>query len=335
MSNNHHGSNSNINNKDEQHGTILDTIREQTANIESYVNRRSFDLILNDELKKIASKERIIRESTVMIKNTDAINPEKIAELIEKGWTEEAKGTPPIFWNDKSHTFVQFMSKADKSQFVQRVKGSSSTSGMGRLNGLMASENADGNHFDRRDIKLEITNVREAIKPERIDITLKNMSSDQAFFSPVKPGKLHGPEGRKQRSLMIKVNGGGFEVIFNKLNGIIPYNSIDDKITFKLLPKINARPWSCRDCYFIGPNHRDCRGKSCAKCGKDDHLTKFCKSKTRYCTNCKRDGHRAKDAHCPIYTREIIKEIKRMNIPLEFLEDDAKRFDLVKAIIYK
>lgn len=327
--------NNRTNNSDEQHGTILDTIREQTANIESFVNRRSFDLILSDELKKIASRERNIRESTIMVRNTETITPDKIAEFTEKDWTEDAKGTPPTFWSDKSYTFVQFANKADKTQFIRMVKDASSNLDIGRLNGLVNNENSEGNHFDRKDIKIEITNVREAIKPERVEATLKNLANEHALFSNVKPGKLYGPEGRKQRSLMIRVNGGGFEAIFKKLNGIIPYNSADGKITFKLLPRINARPFSCRDCYFIGPNHRDCKGKSCAKCGKDDHLTKFCKSKTRHCVNCKRDGHRAKDAHCPIYTREIIKEIKRMNIPLEFLEDDNKRFELVKALIYK
>lgn len=325
----------NDNNTNETTGSILDTIREQTTNIEAYTTKRSFELTICDELKKFASKERKVRESTISVKITASVDQNSINTLVEQEWTQTFNKAPPSFWQDKQFVFIQFADKEDKLEFMRKAKGCSNNRGLGILNGLISKENSEGYNFIRKEIKLEITNVREQIKPAKIEALLKSLSNGDMYFSEIKAGKLYGPEGRQQRSLMLRVNGAGFDLIFNHLNGTIPYNSPEDKITVKLWPRVNVRPWSCRDCYFIGPNHQQCQGKSCAQCGAKDHLTKTCKSKTRYCTNCRRSGHKARDSHCPAYVKEIVKEIKRMDIPLDFLEDEIKRFELAKILIYK
>lgn len=321
--------------QDEGHGSILDTIQERASNIEAYTSKKSFDDNLSDELKRYARKERVARESTITIRNTESMDQSLIADLIDKNWCDNGNRLPPSFWQDKLHTFVQFTDKRDKHEFLIRVKDSLSGQGIGKLQGLIGREDHNGNNFTRKEVKLEITNVRAQVKADKINQTLKNIACDKAAISDIKAGKLFGPEGKQQRSLMFRVNHVGFDLIFNKMGGVIPYNSAGDKTILKLWPRINARPWSCKDCYAIGPNHQKCPGKSCAKCGSTEHITKTCKRRTRRCTNCKKDGHRARDSHCPIYIREVMKEIKRMDIPLDFLEDDGKRFDIVKTLIYK
>lgn len=321
--------------QDEGHGSILDTIQERASNIEAYTSKKSFDENLGDELKRFAKKERVDRESTITIRNTESIDQLFVANIIDKTWSNNGNRLPPSFWQDKLHTFVQFVDKQDKHEFLIRVRDSLSGQGLGKLQGLIGKEDQNGNNFTRREVKLEITNVKEQVKVDKINQLLKSLCCDKTFISDIKAGKLFGSEGRKQRSLMFRVNHAGFDLIFNKMRGIIPYNSTDDKTVLKFYPRINARPWSCKDCYAIGPNHQKCPGKSCTKCGSTEHLTKTCKRRTRRCTNCKRDGHRAKDSHCPIYVREVLKEIKRMDIPLDFLEDNGKRFDIIKTLIYK
>lgn len=240
-------------------GSVLDSIRECSRNIETFTNKQTFDLKLDEELKKISNRERIIRESTIMVKNTDRVDYKYIYSTIEKEWSDNGK-MPPTFWNDKSHTFIQFANKQDKIDFISQVRSGPSNGALGVLNGLIAKENRDGHHFTRREVKIELLNIREQVKAEKIEGMLKGLAKEHMFISEIKKGKLHGLNGRQSRSLMFKVNGGGFDLIFGQLNGIIPYSSPDDNITIKLWPRVNVRPWSCRDCYFIGPNHSNCPG---------------------------------------------------------------------------
>ena len=64
-------------------------------------------------------------------------------------------------------------------------------------------------------------------------------------------------------------------------------------------------------------------------------MTRDCKSNIRFCPLCKRKGHRAKDTHCPTYLYELTKELKKMAIPLEWMEDKDMRMTLIKSIQLK
>lgn len=322
-------------NKPQEHGSILDVIKEQTTNIELFANRRSFDVNLSDNLKAFASKERSIRESTIGIRNVEGLDQDLIAKLIEENWVVKTTNKPPTYWKDKANTYVQFTNKEDKFRFIEDTKSFSKFPALTRLNGLISKQNRLGEHFTRKEVKFEILNVPEGVNLEKVSKLLGDLSIEtNASITGFKEGKLYGPSGRKMKSIMFKADAAGFSLVFDKLNGVIPYTSTTDNKRLKLWPRVNSRPWSCRECYFIGNDHK-CNGKACAQCGLTDHITKECKQKTRNCTNCKKYGHRAKDAHCPIYMREVLKEIKRMDIPLEYLEDEVKRFDLIKSLIFK
>lgn len=77
-------------------GSIPDSLRETTKNIESSTNKQTFDLKLEEEIKKYANKERKVRESTIMIKNTERVDQKYINTMIEKEWSNDSNKTPPI-----------------------------------------------------------------------------------------------------------------------------------------------------------------------------------------------------------------------------------------------
>lgn len=316
--------------------TILDAIMEKAINIESTTNAGSTRQIIKDSLKQIALKERAQRESTITFRTSKEMTSAEITEIIEQEWVARREQAPVTHWADKEHAYAQFINQAVKQVFVESALRQKEKDGkLYHLVKLAKGPDDSGYHYQRKEIRIEITGARPTIIPSIIEQSLNRIARrDGTVISPIREGKLHGPAGRQTRSLMFKVNSGGFNVIYDKLGGIIPYTRLETTTKIRLYPRINARPWSCRDCFYVGPNHQ-CNGKTCAQCGAKGHLTKECKSTTRYCTNCKKRGHRAKDLHCPMYLREVIKEIQKMDIPLEFLEEEEKRSQLVKALILK
>lgn len=311
--------------------SILDTIKEQTTNIESFANARAISIAIDRALKESGAKERSIRDATITIRTSEQVTFHDISELIDTEWVLNQRQAPVNYWQDKLHAFAQFINQNNKQQFLTSIQDTKSK--LNSLRELVAKPNNKGQQLTRKEVRLEITGVRGNIKAAHIEDTLKKISGPEASVLDLKEGKPYGPQG-SQRCIMFKVNAEMFKIIFDILQGAIPYNNNATNTKIKLYPKVNCRPWSCRDCFYIGPKHQ-CTGRACGKCGNKNHLTKECMSKTRYCNNCKRQGHRARDAHCPIYLREVIREIKRTDIPVEFFENKDKRSTLVQALSYK
>ncbi|CAA3004860.1 zf-CCHC domain-containing [Olea europaea subsp. europaea] len=311
-------------------GSILDQIKEQTTNVEQIITSNNVQGTLVGALEEMAQHERVTRESTISIKMSEALSHDKITELIEKEWTSARQQAPATFWKDKENTYAQFMNKATKQVFIQ-FAGAKEV--LKDLHAAIIPPDSEGVHLKRKDVRIVMASVPEAVSTEKVDATLKNMSTTKTRIGQIRAGKPYG-QIRKMRSLMTGVNAEGFKLIFKEIGGAIPYNDNDKKIKIRLYPKIACKPWACRDCYYIGPNH-NCQGKACTQCGNKGHQGKDCRTKTRYCTNCRKPGHRAKDSHCPIFVREIIKELKRMDIPLEYLESKTLRNQLIKMLSFK
>lgn len=326
------------NTNNETNNTILDEIKERSINIETFTNAKSVQTAIDDALKTHALKERALRESTLTIKNSPELDTDRITSIIEEEWIKKSQQAPVTYWQDKLHTYVQFINNAHKTIFIEKIlaKKSQGDELLGKLPNFVNAPNSHGQHITRKEVRLEITNVRAAVKADKIDNLLKTLPGKpiDALISTIREGKLHGPPNRQTKSLMFKVNQDGFKLIFEQLGGSIPYINQQSNIKIRLFPRINVRPWSCRDCAYIGPNHK-CEGRTCNQCGLKEHSTKDCKSKTRFCSNCKRRGHRARDLHCPSYIREVEKEIRRMDIPLEYYEQADRRFELIKSLILK
>lgn len=308
--------------------TILDVILEKTANVEHQTNQNTITRLLSEAIRINSKRERALRESTITIKISDAMDKNKIMDTIESKWIVAKKQVPTTFWQDRDHVYCQFVSPDVKNNFLDFV---SLTKEGDVIKDNIIKANMDGLHFQRRPIRLEIQNVRANVKTELVKSTLDKLLENIGEIKEFKEGKLQ--TITRTRGLYFRANAACFTQLFKVLDGSIPYTNRDTNTRVKLFVKINAKPWQCRECFKIGQH--SCEGRSCAQCGNKGHTTTDCKSKTKACNNCKRRGHRAKDAHCPYYLNEIAKELRKMDIPLEFLEDTDSRFCLIKHLQLK
>lgn len=313
----------------EQTGSILDIIHEKASNIEQTSNAQTTKQSLNEAVKLLAKKERLIRDSTVTFRVSEFLPSNKIISLIEEEIDKHAGQVPPTFWQDKEFAYCQFESIEAKNQLLDQIRIAESPN---QLQTALMRPTIFGQHFQRKPIKLEIQNLKSNLKADIISDVIKFTSDEPAAeLIEFKEGKPH--PITKNRSIYFRVNGPMFKHIFTKLDGAIPYSNRSTNTRIKLMVKINCKPFTCRECnqYGGGPNHR-CTGKSCTNCGLKDHVARECKSKTKYCSNCKRKGHRVKDSHCPTLINEVAKEIRKADIPLEYLEEKDLRATLIKHL---
>lgn len=311
--------NSNANNSST--GSILDAIFEKTANVEAATNVHAIRKHIGEALRVQASRERAIREATMTFRLTERISHTDIMGAIEE-WIAKSEQLPPTFWQDKEYSYCQLDSKHTKKALIEHI-GSNEL-----LKQVMAPPNVLGLHFTRRQAKIEIANVRSNIKLEIIQQMLELATSS---FSDLREGKANAIT--KARSVFFKADALAIRQLFISLGGMLPYTSKATNTRTKLYMRINVKPWQCRDCFRFGQH--DCKGKRCAQCGSSEHYGKDCRSKTKYCDNCKKKGHKAKEPHCPVYLAEINKELRRIDIPLEFFEDKDLRFLITQHLQYK
>lgn len=346
-----HGRNSNQtgnggnNNNNLNTGTILDIIREKTANIEQITHQQAYKRGLDESLKSIAKRERNVREATITIKQGDQLKHDDVIQIIEAKWLEKHNEQIAItFWQDKESTYCQFSDQKAKDKFLDEAKELSwpgtpkeaklreSIKGFLNNNNGGYTGNTMGLHFTRKLVKMEISQVRPNIKMDKLrEILDKLVNTDGAIISGIKEGKPHNLT--KNRSIYFLTNARGVHQLLGTLDGAIPYSNKETNTRAKLFVKVNAKPWQCRECLTFG--HHQCQGKVCNQCGMKGHETKDCKTKTKYCNNCRKRGHKAKDNFCPTYLTEIIKELRKMDIPMEYIEDKKLRTQLINNLQVK
>jgi len=187
----------------------------------------------------------------------------------------------------------------------------------------------NGLYFERLPVKLEINNLPESIQLSKVRDTLQSViqHNPRAQIIALKDGKVHAKT--KKRTISLRVNGEAFYHFIIQMNGIVPL--MDGRLRTNLYFRINCRPWQCGDCHTIG-YHLTCPGKLCANCGANDHQARTCSKRTRYCKNCSKPGHRAKDNHCPKFLIEVAKEIRKHDFPIEVLTDSEMIGALIKQI---
>lgn len=308
---------------------ILDLINEKATNIEIISTAQSIKTSLNEAIKQLGKKESQLRESTITISHSEQLPPNKIMEIIESNWVEKLQQLPVTYWQDKSKFYVQFISSVTKMDFLNTVN---EVSNFFVIKNAIDPLNEEGYHISRKPVKLEINQVRGNIHAKKINDILQGLNTSKVKISDIREGKPHAIT--KSRSLMFTANSEGLKVLLDQLEGAIQYNNLATNTRAKLYFKINCKPYQCRDCFAIG-RHDNCPGKICGQCGQKDHAMKDCKQKTRYCNNCHKKGHKTKDIHCPIYINEIIKELRRMDIPTEYMENKELRQTLIKQLQLK
>lgn len=304
--------------------SALDVIAEKATNIEKIVQSKSVQESIAENLRLMAKREKSLRESTVTIKNSDKLSPKQTIKTIEEQYCAAKAKSSATYWQDKDNTYAQFVSRSEKNDFLDYA---STSTNMG-LKEAICKPNELGEHVTRKPARIIINNVRRAIKLGLVEESLKRVLKGENSIQNLREGKANAITGA--RSILFSTNQEGLRALFGLLDGALPYfNSENDEKT-RLYMKINCKPWACRDCFTFGPHQ--CLGKVCANCGMAGHLTKDCRQKTRYCRNCKQKGHRAKDAICPKFLTEVAKEVRKIEIPMEFLEDPELRLNLAKNI---
>lgn len=315
-------------------GTILDVIHEKTANIEQATNAQLVKKGLALQIRAQANRERKLRESTITISHKDNLNHSEVIDIMESKWIEASKQLPVTFWQDKETSYCQFNDKATKEQFLDEARALSWPANEIEKkvrNNIIGLENRSIANYTRKPVKIELANVRANVKAELIKETLEIMTSASTLIEQFKEGKPHAVT--KARSIYFRTNQQGVRKLFKEMDGAIPYNNKATNTRIKLFAKINSKPWQCRDCLIFGQHQ--CTGKVCNQCGLKGHETRDCKSKTKNCNNCKRRGHKAKDTHCNTYLNEVIKELRKMDIPIEYYEDKELTNQLINSLQIK
>lgn len=324
-------------------GSILDVIHEKTANVEQINNQQNTLRLLHEAIKLLGKRERALRESTITVCREGGrlgdkrLEHNEIVEIIEKIWCQDNDQITCTYWQDKTNTYCQFIDCPSKNAFLDKLSSQATEINQNQspnielLRVAIIKPNNAGLHYTRKPARLEISNVRHNIKLDTVKDTLERLTSAIGQITDLKEGKEH--KVTKIKSIYFRTNSAGFAQLMGPLDGAIPYTNKSTQTRTRLFIKLNCRPWQCKECAAYGQHQ--CIGKCCAQCGNKGHEARDCYSRTKTCNNCKKRGHRAKDSHCPMYISETIKELRKMDIPLEYLEDKELRTTLIRALQYK
>lgn len=304
----------------------MDSIAEKANNIE-FINVAQFRRqTLDKNIKALSRREAILRDSTITI--THNKNGDNIIDELEKNWVSKFEQPPLIYWQDLEKLYVQFPNNDSKMEFLLHYDEKPTElfnfagAAIDPINELTQQ------HITRRPVKCEIMNVQPRITTPKINKILNQLLHDGNKIITARDGKQHAVS--KNRSVMFTVNAIGLRKIISEMDASIQYNQPAMKIRTKLNIKLNCKPWQCRKCFKLG--RHECTGEICANCGLKGHPAKDCHGKKKHCSNCGKPGHRAKDTHCQIYQNEIIKELRRMDVPLEYMAIKEKRDQLINII---
>lgn len=271
--------------------------------------------------------EKSIRSSTItFVQSKDFYTNEKIIELIKTNWADESTADKTISdsWANKEYSFVRFDTLKAREAFISYISAETKKDNdcvVAKLARQILEPNKQGCFITRKKFRLIIERVPAHLNILKLNKIIKNYKGNKDFrnVSEAREGKSYGQTGGKQfKTLSFLANAKGIQTIFEDKSGVIRYEDKDKHLP--LFFKISLKPWSCKDCNFIGLNHK-CNGKLCGKCCEPGHLTKDCKSKFIKCINCKSSLHKSKDSNCPIYFRSIVRELFNSDIPSDYLDN--------------
>lgn len=329
--NNNDGITSHTNGHTVSSGSILDTINEKATNIELNANKQYIRQVLSDTIRDIGRKERAIRLETITFKHdSEQVNFDYLQRQFEEKWVEQQNKPPITYRSSKEYTFCKLASVREKNDFIDWITTDEQMEPAKKA--LIKPYDSIGTYFKRRPSRLEINNVKQTIKLNKVSKLLHSIMDGQGKIEGLKEGKLDNKT--KSRSITFKADSEAVWRLIVDMDGTIPYYDLDNKVKAILPIRINCRPWVCKECHHIG-THAICKGKTCAKCGSNEHTVRDCKSRTRKCINCNKLGHRARDKQCPTYLFGVSKEIRKSDLPLEMLEEPVHIDNLIRVLQLK
>lgn len=317
-------------------GSVMDSIAQNTSLSLKILSVESLERKFTDALREYSISERNKRFNTVAFKTSTQFKHETIENLVGQEWKSKLSEKIETQWPDRYHQNIQLATREKRDQFIQLIH--TKTNPLNQLETSLVKTPFEELHYSRKKVRLEISKVPLWINIQDIEEKIKSYVSAKGNMSEFKEGKPYRsvPDGMT-RVVIWSVDAQAFEDIFDNMTSGLSFYNPADKQSRTLYPKIGCRPWSCRSCHFLGGGQHPpkCNKKSCSRCGDPRHMARDCSSHTTQCTNCNQEGHLATDIHCPIYFRETFKEIKRVDIPLSYLENGLKRFYLYKLLSYK
>ena len=308
---------------------ILDVIMESSKNTERFAQIEQTKIAIAETIQEQARAEKSARESTITVKHSDQLQPRDVIALSEKFLnTDNSSGhqlPAASYWQDKENSYVQFICAETKEEFIRYAK--SRVEAYELCKSLL--EYDDLLHFRRKPVRFEVLNVKTAISSDQVNEALTSIALLAGVqIVDLKEGKTNTIS--RCRSFFFRGDASVFGIFIESLGGQAPISNGTGK-TAKLYVKVNARPWSCKACFKYGQH--ECEGRACANCGASNHTTKECKQKTKYCRNCRMRGHRARDMHCPAFLNMVSKELRKMDIPIGYMENNSHM--LIKHIKLK
>lgn len=322
------GNNTNQRNQEsvDNNHSILDIIAERTSNIEFINVMQLRRQTLDKNIKDLGQREANLRETTITFNHNK--NAEDVIEQLERNWVEKYEQAPLKYWNDLDNLYVQFPTHELKLEFFDLY--ASKPNEVISANGvsLLPANPKTKQHITRKPVKCEIMNVGPRITATKINNLLNQIIYDGEKIINIREGKQHGPQLHRQ--IMFTVDAHGLNKIISEMDGHIQYNQPNQKIKTQLNIKVNCKPWQCKKCFKLGKH--DCSGEVCGNCGRKGHSTRDCKSKGRHCNNCNKPGHRARDSHCQVYQNEIIRELRKMDVPTELMRNKEMRAKLISLL---
>lgn len=281
-------------------------IKEKVSSIDGNTHKNNIRQQLRDSIKVVACKEKISTGSVIKISVNKELK-DKIKEILEN----KKKGEHKLeIWENASSMFIKFFDNKARARLIDQLN-------KGNQEEIMVARQIQAN-LDNKDIKkpvkFTINNVKDAVEAEEVVEYLNKLNIDGTRFSDARNGK----KGANGKAISFKSNSKGVSLILCNMNGCL---SIGGKK--KLWPKINVKPWQCKDCGGTGSDHK-CKGPACNNCGANKHNAKECTAK-KYCNNCNKIGHRIRDLRCPKIMKEIVKEVERIDLPMELMETQEGR----------
>lgn len=307
--------------------TDNDLMIEYLRNISSLQRKESITKFIEHALLSSADLERQVRRNTITFEDKNGLEYTDLVRIIEDTWVIDKGNAATTIFRDKKYIYCQLSNEPSKKALIEWIKSEPSNQ---KLAECLLGPNKYGEHYSRKPVRLEIINVYPRINTDRVrELINKTISNPDHYVQEVRDSK---PHYNKSRNILFHVKSETFRHIFGNLNSEIVY--IDkNKNKAKLRFVINARPWPCKRCLIFGKH--ECNAQKCTKCGADSHISKNCDKKKSYCINCRQTGHKTKDLICPIYIREALKEIRHMDIPIEYYEDNQLRSKIINSIIMK